>query len=213
GWAQWWWLAFLVMTIAGERLELSRLVRVSPAMTRRFVLILGALLVATALAAWPAGQRLYGLALVALALWLLRQDVARRTVKADGLTRYIAVCLLAGYLWLALGGVLLATWAPQPGEVGWDATVHAIALGFVFSMVFGHAPIILPAVLRLKVPYHWGFYLPLAALHASLALRVAGDLGGHFAWRAHAALINAAAIGLFLLMQLFTIAAARRRAA
>ena len=212
-WAQWWWLGFLVFTIAGERLELSRLVRVSPAMTRLFVAILALLLAATVLAAWPAGGRLYGLALVALALWLLRQDVARRTVKGTGLTRYIAVCLLAGYAWLAIGGLLLAAQAPLPGVPGWDAALHAIVVGFVFSMVFGHAPIILPAVLRLKVPYHWGFYLPLTLLHLSLVVRVGAGLADHFALRADGALGNAIAIGAFLLMQVFTIAAARRAAA
>ena len=40
-------------------------------------------------------------------------------------------------------------------------------------MVFGHAPIIFPAVLRVAVPYHATFYLPLALLHASLAVRLA----------------------------------------
>lgn len=41
-------------------------------------------------------------------------------------------------------------------------------------MVFGHAAIIFPAVLKVKIPYHPAFYVPLALLHASLALRVAG---------------------------------------
>ena len=38
--------------------------------------------------------------------WLLLFDVARRTVHADGLTRYIAVCLLAGHGWLVVSGAL-----------------------------------------------------------------------------------------------------------
>ena len=49
---------------------------------------------------------------------------------------------------------------------------------FVFAMVFGHAPIIFPAVLRVTVPYHPVFYAPLVLLQASLALRVAGDAAG-----------------------------------
>ena len=43
-----------------------------------------------------------------------------------------------------------------PGSPSYDAAVHALALGFVFSMVFGHAPIIFPAVLRVPVPYQPG---------------------------------------------------------
>ena len=208
--AQRWWLAFLIITIAGERLELSRLMRITPAMTRAFVAILAVLIGATMLSAFEIGQRLSGVALVALALWLLRQDVARRTVRGTALVRFIAVCLLTGYLWLALGGVLLATLAPAPGHAGWDAALHALSLGFVFSMVFGHAPIILPAVLRVKLPYHASFYLPLALLHASLALRAGGDLAGHFAARASGGLGNAVAIALFLVLQISRVAGARR---
>ena len=42
-------------------------------------------------------------------------------------------------------------------------------------MVFGHAPIIFPAVLRVQLPYHPVFYLPLALLHGSIVIRLAGD--------------------------------------
>ena len=64
-------------------------------------------------------------------------------------------------------------------------------MGFVFSMVFGHAPVILPAVLRVKLPYHSTLYAPLVLLHASLLARVfvSVPLG---AWG------NAAAIALFI---------------
>ena len=47
------------------------------------------------------------------------------------------------------------------------------------SMVLGHAPVILPAVLRVRLPHHQRDYAVLVLLHASLALRiVGGDLGG-----------------------------------
>lgn len=208
--ALWWWIAFLVITIAGERLELSRLMRVSPAMQRYFIGLTGLLVAGASLAAWPAGERLFGLGALGLAAWLFRQDVARRTVKTHGLTRYIAVCLLSGYLWLALGGSLLAALAPGAGQAGWDSALHALTVGFVFAMVFGHAPIILPAVLRIRLPYHPGFYVPLVLLHLSLAVRVAGDLPGAVALRAWGALGNAGAIGLFLLLMLTAVIAGQR---
>ena len=104
-------------------------------------------------------------------------------MRGHGLTRFIAVCLLSGYAWLALGSaVILAAGGLTPGTASYDAALHAIALGFVFSMVFGHAPIIFPAVLRVAVPYHPLFYGPLALLHASLALRLAGDATAQFEW-------------------------------
>ena len=45
--------------------------------------------------------------------------------------------------------------------------IHALFLGFVISIVFGHAPVILPAVLRVPLPYRSVFYRPLAMLHGS----------------------------------------------
>jgi hypothetical protein len=123
--------------------------------------------------------------LVLLALWLFAYDLARVTVRQRGLPRYIAWCLLSGYAWLAFGGALLAL------ETAYDAALHAIFVGFVFSMVFGHAPVILPAVLRVPLPYHPALYVPLALLHASLAIRV-------FVSAAAGAWGNAAAIALFI---------------
>ena len=96
------WINFLVLTIAGERLELSRFLPPSPVATRVFAVILVLLLAGSVMILMSMGTYLYGLGLFALALWLLRQDIARQTVKQQGLTRFIAVCLLSGYAWLAL---------------------------------------------------------------------------------------------------------------
>ncbi len=192
------WINFLVLTIAGERLELSRFLPPSAGARRVFAAILVALLAGGAFGATRPGMALYGAGLFALALWLLRQDIARRTVRERGLTRYIAVCLLSGYAWLAIGSLILLTRGEFAGAA-YDAALHAILLGFVFSMVFGHAPVIFPSVVRVKMPYHWSFYLPLLVLHASLLLRLAGDGLAVPALRSHGGLLNAAAIILFIL--------------
>jgi hypothetical protein len=76
--------------------------------------------------------------------------------------------------------------------------LHALLLGFVFSMIFGHAPIILPALLQRPVTYHPVFYGPLAVLHLSLLFRLSGDLWLIQPLRLWAGLFNALAIGLFL---------------
>lgn len=198
-----WWLAFLVLTIAGERLELSRLRPPSVTAARVFAVIVAAITLALVAGqidgAHAVGVRLFGSALIVLAVWLLRQDVARRTVRQRGLTRFIAVCLLSGYLWLAVGGaVMLGAGALQPGTASYDAALHALLLGFVFSMVFGHAPIIFPAVLRVAVPYHPLFYAPLALLHASLLIRLAGDAAGPFGWTRLGGLLGAIALLAFV---------------
>ncbi|BBO22156.1 MAG: hypothetical protein HKUEN07_12260 [Rhodocyclaceae bacterium] len=189
-----WWAGFLVLTIAGERLELSRFLPPSPIAQRAFAAVLAGLTFGMALQA-----QLFGAALVALTLWLLRQDIARRTVKEKGLTRFIAVCLLSGYAWLAVAGTIMLGAGLAPGSAAYDAALHALMLGFVFSMVFGHAPIIFPAVLRVAVPYHPLFYAPLALLHLSLLVRLAGDAASMPELRSAGGLLNAVALAAFIL--------------
>jgi hypothetical protein len=140
-----------------------------------------------------------GAGLILLTLWLLRYDIARRTVRAQGLPRFSAACLLSGYAWLLVAGALaLAAGDPGEGGFAYDAVLHAVFLGFVFSMVFGHAPIILPAVARLPVPFNRRFYLPLILLHAALAVRVCGDLSQSPDARRWGGMLGAAAILAFL---------------
>lgn len=176
-----WWIAFFALTIGGERLELSRYLRRSRWTRFSFVLL------ALALLFTPLVPQIMGAVLLLLSLWLFRYDLARVTVRQTKLPRYVAVCLLAAYFWLGLGGLLMLA------DTAFDGALHAIFLGFVFSMVFGHAPVILPAVLRVALPYSPALYAPLALLHASLAVRVFAD------FRAIGAVGNAAAIALFII--------------
>lgn len=212
-----WWLAFLVLTIAGERLELSRFLPPSPGAKAAFAAILVAAIVGLVGSVGFAGSEtrwgttLFAAALLALAAWLLRQDIARRTVRSRALTRFIAVCLLAGYAWLAIGAlVALVAGGFVPGTRGYDAALHALTLGFVFSMVFGHAAIILPAVLRVTLPYHPSFYLPLALLHASTAIRLIGDAGAGYGWTRVGGLLNAASLAVFIATMLAAVVRGRR---
>ncbi|MEO8081211.1 MAG: hypothetical protein ABI641_11815 [Caldimonas sp.] len=207
-----WWLAFLVLTIAGERLELSRFLPPSRTAHAAFAVLLALVafgLAATHLTSW--GEAPFGAALLGLAAWLFKQDIARRTVHGRGLTRFIAVCLLAGYVWLAIGAALfLADGTAPPGSPVHDAALHAITLGFVFSMVFGHAPIILPAVTRFALPYRSAFYAPLALLQLSLVVRLGGDAAGSADWMRAGALLNAIALAAFVAVTAFSIARGRR---
>src|SRR5690606_11505544 len=100
--------AFLVLTIVGERLELSRL-RVSSTASRRRLLAAAALFgvgVVLSLVHRPAGLVVAGTGLIAQTAWLGRHDIARVTIHRAGLPRFAAACMLAGYVWLAIGGVL-----------------------------------------------------------------------------------------------------------
>ena len=207
-----WWFAFLVLTIAGERLEMTRLTPRRPGSVAAFHATVAALLMGAALAgvAPAAGGLLYGAALALLALWLMRFDIARHTVRASGLSRYMAVCLLGGYAWLLLAGLAWAAMAQ--GLPVRDVALHALGLGFVLSMVMGHAPVILPAVARVKLRFGWPFYLPLALLHATLALRLGGGIVDP-AWRAAGAAGNVLALVAFAATVLGAAWAARRPSA
>ncbi|MFN3269942.1 MAG: hypothetical protein ACK42G_05095, partial [Candidatus Kapaibacteriota bacterium] len=54
----------------------------------------------------------------------------------------------------------------------WGEGIHSITLGFVFSMVFAHAPIIFPNVGKFKFIFSKILYIPFLLLHISIMLRV-----------------------------------------
>jgi hypothetical protein len=198
-----WWSGFLVLTIAGERLELSRMLRLSVLHYLMFLLAVSLLLAGLLLltTGFGYGGRVIGVGMLALAWWLLQYDIARRTVWQTGFTRFIAICLLSGYVWLGVGGVLTWRFAGILAGPYYDAMLHTVFVGFVFAMIFAHAPIILPTILgQTTAPYQPALYVPLLLLHASLLLRVVGDFQGWWAGRQWGGLLNALAVLLFLLI-------------
>jgi hypothetical protein len=196
-----WWIGFLVVTIAGERLELSRLLRLSPWDRIKFLLANGCIVsgLLVSLVVFSYGIWLGGVGLVGLAFWLLRYDIAGRTVRHRGLPRFMAVCLLCGYIWLGVGGVLWMVF-PEFFNAGpyYDAMLHSILLGFVFSMIFAHAPVIFPSITGTAMPFLPRFYLHLALLHLSLFLRVWGGLGLWSSAQRWGGLLNGLAILVFV---------------
>lgn len=211
-----WLAAFLVMTIVGERLELSRLGSIGgPArigLVAAAAVFCGGVALTLALPDW--GTRLAGVGLVAMAAWLSRYDLARRTVRMSGLTRFVALALLAGFAWLAVTGLAWIGFGATSSGPAYDASLHAVFLGFVISMVFGHAPIILPAVMRRPLPYHPRFYAHLALLHLGLLVRiVGGDLAGLEAPFVIGGVINVIALLVFAASSATAVAFGRRSAA
>lgn len=201
-----WWAGFLILTIVGERLELSRIQRLPQRVLTLYAVAIGIFLTGLVIDAGEAlgsadseiGARIVGLGMLVIALWLARYDIARRTVRQTGLTRYIALCLLTGYAWLAVGGILRIVFGGASGGFYYDAILHAVFLGFVMSMIFGHAPIIFPAVLGHPLAYRPIFYAHLILLHVSLILRVLADLALSMPLRQWGAMLNVIAILLFL---------------
>ncbi len=201
-------IGFLVLTILAERLELSRLVP-KPAWARALFAALAALYLLSTLLhlLTPAlAAPLTGLALLGLTGWLLRFDIARLTVRQTGLPRFVALCLLAGYGWAALAGLgLLLTGPLVAGQGRSDAIIHALLLGFVMSMVMGHAPIVLPAVARIRVRFHRGLFGPLVVLNLSVLLRVVGGLGEILPLRRLAAVMSTVSLLMFVVMMVIAV--------
>jgi len=207
-----WWMAFLVLTVAAERLELNRFLAPSRTVRLLFVAGAGAIAAGTALSlAFPAGgARLTGAGMAGLALWLLRHDIAWKSFRLAGLGRFIAWSLLPGTIWLGISGLLLLAISPFEAGPPSDAVLHTLFVGFALSMVFGHAPIIFPALLHVAIRFSRRFYLHLGLLHCSLLVRIAGDLAGSPEARMWGALLNGAAIAFFFLNTLISVRRAPR---
>lgn len=192
-----WLIAFVVLTIAAERVELAR-ITMGPQAGIRILVHAWALTLALLLGvALPdAGAIALGVVLASLVVWLVRHDVARRTIRATGVTRYMAAAILCGYLWLAVAAALLLFGVP--GGAAYDAVIHAVFLGYTMSMIMAHATTILPAVLRITLPYRPAFWVPMALLQLSLVIRLWwGDgLGWAPAWQL-GGVLGVAALVLF----------------
>lgn len=196
-----WWIVFLLLTIVGERLELSRLVIAGRA--RQYGLVLVLLVLAVGVVAEHfepfIAKHFLAAGMIGAAAWLLRFDVARHTVRVAGLPRFAAVCMIAGYLWLMLSGVLFVAMEHAFWGVGRDLPLHTFFLGFVFSMIVGHALIVFPAVTRVTIPFTPLFYIPALLLQVSLLVRVAGGVIQAPVVAGYGGLTNGIAIALLFL--------------
>ncbi|HBG74824.1 MAG: hypothetical protein A2X25_06950 [Chloroflexi bacterium GWB2_49_20] len=202
------WMGFLVLTIAGERLELSRVLRPSTMQVGIFGLFVALILIgeSAAILNLDIGTRLSGAGLLGLGSWFLANDIARRNLRHPApLTRYIAHSLFAGFLWLIVGGGLMLAIGAQYAGPFYDAVLHIIFVGFVMSMIFGHAPIIFPAIFQVQINFQPAFYIHLILLHVSLLVRIIGDLASLQSVRQWGGLFNEVAILLFLGMTGYSI--------
>jgi hypothetical protein len=195
-----WWAGFMILTIVGERLELSRFGGVGKQKTIALLAAAGLFIASLVIQTqFPGmGLRLAGIAMLAMAIWLVRYDLAGRTVKLKGLPRFIAINLLAGYFWLGVAGTAWLLFGGDLTTFHYDVMLHAVFLGFVFSMIFAHAPVIFPAVLQTPVPYRRVFYVHSILLNLSLTVRIAGDLCGSYPAYRWGGLLNAFALIVFV---------------
>jgi hypothetical protein len=197
------WIAFLVLTIAAERLELSRLAPPSRWRAPSFLAATSLVAIAPIVSHvdLARGGEALALGLVGVAVWLVRFDIVRRTIRQKGLPRFVATTLLGGYAWLVVAGVLLivARGVLVAGPM-YDAVLHTVFVGFVFSMLFAHAPIVFPIITGARIRSRsipaWHVLL----LHASLALRIVGDLRADFALRRAGGAVTVLSIAMFVVI-------------
>jgi hypothetical protein len=184
-----WWIAFFLLTVTAERIELTKFLPVRKGQKILLLIAIIIFLTGIVIPFHTQGKYLAGMGMIMIGLWLLRFDMARRAIKKKGLHRFSASLLISGYIWLLVSGILLHVDAIY--TYAYDAILHSFFIGFVCSMIFAHAPIILPAVLSIPnklfhpVLYMWGFLL-----QASLLTRVYADLSGWSALRLWSGKIN-----------------------
>lgn len=193
------WLLFLILTIIGERLNLSRFLPVSKrAIQEAYFWII--LLLASAFFYHFGLQIVMGLSMIGLAQWLLRHDIVKINLKREGHYHFLGLALLLAYLWLMISGVLAMREMENPYL--YDAVLHSFFVGFVLSMILAHAPIIFPGIWGIKItPFHPVMYIWLAGLHASLFIRIYGDMAENFELRKLGGIYN----GVFFLLYILTI--------
>lgn len=169
-----WWMAFLLLTITAERLELSKFLPVTNRHKAILVTLLSLFVLGLIFSFHGAGNIMSGCAAIGVSLWMLRHDVMGIGLKKEGLVRFSAVALVIANGWLMVEGALLIL-APQTA-LAYDMAVHVFFLGYTFAMIFAHGPIILPGVLGLQVrPYHPILYVWLFVTQGALLFRVVMD--------------------------------------
>ncbi|MDN5205040.1 hypothetical protein QQ008_26865 [Fulvivirgaceae bacterium BMA10] len=199
-----WWMGFLLLTIVAERLELTKFLPVKKSHKQWLTIFITTFCIALLIPYHLYGKELAAMAVIAMACWLIRFDIARMNIGKKGLFKFTGILLFLGYLWLALAGVLMAF-----GEglgLSYDALLHVFFIGFVFSMIFAHGPIILPGVAGFAIkPFSNVLYIPALLLHTSLISRIIGDLTVHLTLRKWGGMLGAVAIVLYFLLLIMTL--------
>ncbi len=195
-----WWTAFALFIIAAERLELTAFLPVKKSTKNIFIILLVCFVTGVAISFHGTGNLICGVALIGIGLWLMRFDLVGLNLKKSGLPRYVAIALLCGYFALLLTGIFFFTLSDQ--WLNYDALVHSFFIGFVFSMIFAHGPMILPGVLGISAsPFSKLLYWWLGLLQASWLIRVFADVAIHLDVRKFSGLLSAVAIvGYFATM-------------
>lgn len=193
-----WWIVFILLTVFGERLELSKFLPKSKMKRNSMVLAISVFMIGIVLPYHLLGKIISGAGLIFMAIWLLHYDIARKSVKAHGIHRFTGSLLLAGYFWLVICGILMII--DFKTLYNYDAMLHSFFLGFTFSMIFAHAPIIFPGIAGFSFrPFHGSLFIWGILLQLTLAMRIVSELLMESYIRKLSGLLNAVVILLFFI--------------
>jgi hypothetical protein len=190
------WMLFLIFTIVGERLNLTRFLPVTK--FDKIELFGWLILLSISTAFYHFGSALFvGISFIGLGQWLLRNDIAIINISKTGSYKFLGYALISAYLWLIITGII--SFQKQGNPFLYDALLHAFFIGFAFNMIMAHAPIIFPGILKINVkPYHSILFVWLGLLNFSLLLRIIGDFTQNGLFRKSGGLINGLAIMAYL---------------
>ena len=169
-------LAFPAVTILVERLEMSLNFHKTAAKIALWMLIAWCALWNAAIWWNHLSLTVLGAATLLVAIAAITQDRSLRISNAAGaLHRFLQRSLFVAYAWLILSAVLMMLSAHLPGAVVKDVLFHSMGLGFIFTMLLAHAPLILPAALG-KLPAQSAPVLPFLLFQFMTVLRITSDL-------------------------------------
>lgn len=201
-----WWVAFILLIIAAERIELMKFLPIGKLNKNFFTCLVLLFPVGVLFPFHGNGNLICGSSLAGASIWLLRFDLIGINMTKSGLSKYVATALLAGYIALFMTGIFFFTVVGK--MMGYDLLIHSFFIGFTFSMIFAHGPMILPGVLGIPnvKPYHNTLYVWLITLHVSWILRAVGDITMLFEMRKISGLITSFAImGYFITLAVITL--------
>jgi hypothetical protein len=191
-----WWMLFLLWTIFGERLELSQMLPTSAIKKITLYIIIALNTAGVLLPFHWYGNEIFAVSLFTVAIWLFAFDMSRHAVKLAGQHRYSALLLMAGYVWLIVTALWLLFWPDAP--YAYDAALHSFFLGFVFSMIFAHMPIIFPGIFKINISlYHPVLFVAFTLFQLSIVARVVGDALLQNELRRYGVMVNGISILLF----------------
>ncbi len=198
-------LLFPVLFILGERIELTRFSSFAhrKALTTSVHSLAWFAVSITALssAMYMKGLDSYVFAL-SLAVMLLLIITAltfamERKRKMQGaatrLQTYLDTGINIAYCWIFFGILLFLM--RINGITGlYDASIHAIALGFIATFIVAHGPVIFPVVLGRKADISRLSFLPLYMVTLSNIMRVFGDIAGILSLNSGTALLISSSV-------------------